>query len=77
MDNQFLEFLNYGVLGVVVLGFLFGWIVPKPTHDREVARGDKAEIERDKLILVMQEKVIPALMDSTRTLEEARKGFEK
>lgn len=36
-------FLSYGVLGLAVVGFLTGWIVAKPTHQREILRADKAE----------------------------------
>lgn len=35
--------LSYGVLGLAVVGFLTGWIVAKPTHQREIQRADKAE----------------------------------
>ena len=39
---DFEPLLNYGVLGIMFIIVVTGFLVPKPTHDREVKRGDDA-----------------------------------
>lgn len=61
-----LTWINFGVLGLVVLGLLTGWIWSKPAtermiqeRDRLIEERDKAWAQRDAAAAVMQEKLIP------------------
>lgn len=42
-DPGIIGWIQYGVLGLVVVGFIMGWIVPGPIHKREIERGDRME----------------------------------
>jgi hypothetical protein len=53
------EVLNYGLAGLVIIGFVSGWIVPKPTHQREVERADEAH-----KLLKMQSELLDRLTRS-------------
>lgn len=61
-----LTWVNFGVLGLVVLGLLTGWIWSKPAaermtqeRDRLIQERDRAQAQRDAAADVMQEKLIP------------------
>lgn len=55
------QLIQYGVLGLMVVGFLIGWIWAKPAVDRLTADKEKAEAQRDELIKAFAEQVIPVL----------------
>lgn len=57
--------LQTSVIGVMLLLMVLGWVWPKPSVDQLKADKEKAEAQRDALLLVMQEKVIPALHDAS------------
>lgn len=70
-----LDWLQYGVLGLVVVSFLFGWLWPRPSVEQlkrtiEQTRADREAVEaqRDLLIKCYEDKVIPALLDVQRTV---------
>lgn len=67
--------LNYGALGVIVVLFVSGLIVPKPTLDRVVTERDKAEGQRDSLLTDVMEKVAPALERAAEAAKQ-REHFE-
>lgn len=57
------EFIQYGVLGLVVVGLLLGWIWAKPAVQRLIEDKEKAENQRDTLIQTYETQVIPLLRD--------------
>lgn len=67
-------YLNFGVLGLVVLSLIAGWLWTKPSVDRLVAEKeralaerDKSEAQRDAMALVLQEKLLPVVGDFITT----------
>lgn len=56
--------LTYGPLGILVAGFMFGQVVPGPTHNRVVA-------ENDRLRGLIDEKVWPTINDATSAMKES------
>lgn len=55
------EWLQYGVLGLVVLSLIIGWLVPGRIYDRAVKRAERLEEENERLRERMEERVIPLL----------------
>lgn len=55
--------LNFGVLGVIVVLALSGFIWFKPSVDREIKKNDKVEAQRDKLLDVHENTTLPVLKD--------------
>ncbi len=56
--------LTYGPLGIMVAGFMFGQLIPGPTHKRVVA-------ENDRLRTLIDEKVWPTINDATGAMRES------
>ena len=54
LSAEITPYLNYGVLGLLVLAIFFGWVWPRPSVDRVVAEKDasiqRLTAERDRLI---------------------------
>jgi hypothetical protein len=54
LADEVTPYLNYGVLGLLVLAIFFGWVWAKPAVDRIIAERDAAVAqliaERDRLI---------------------------
>lgn len=79
--------VNFGVLGLVVLGLLTGYFWPKPSVDkileernRLVAERDKAQTQRDAMAEVLQDKLLPVVGDfitTTRALMPALQQFQQ
>lgn len=71
-------YVNFGVLGLVVLSLLTGWLWTKPSverleqeRDRAIAEREKAEAQRDAMAQVLQERLLPVVGDfisTTRSL---------
>lgn len=55
--------LTYGPLGIMVAGFMFGQIVPGPTHKRVVD-------ENERLRTLIDDKVWPTINDATAAQRE-------
>lgn len=62
--------LQYGVLGVVVIGFITGWIVPGPQAKALAA-------ENTRLSGLIEGKLFPMLELHAATMERAAKALEK
>lgn len=72
------SFVNFGVLGLVVLCLVTGWLWTKPSvdrlekeRDRAIAEREKAEAQRDAMAQVLQERLLPVVGDfitTTRSL---------
>lgn len=56
--------LTYGPLGIMVAGFMFGQIIPGPTHKRVVD-------ENDRLRRLIDEKVWPTINDATSAMKDS------
>lgn len=78
-----LDFLQYGVLGLVIVAILFGWLWAKPSVDQLKADKDNTEVQRDALIdayetqiipvlAEVQQKFIPAVMGMTESVKELK-----
>ena len=67
-------FVNFGVLGLVVLSLLTGWLWTKPSvdrlekeRDRAIAEREKAEAQRDAMAQVLQDRLLPVVGDFINT----------
>ena len=66
--------IQYGALGVIVVLFVLGKIVPSSTlHDRD-ARIASLEADNARMRQAMEEKVIPALTRATDVLVRQRRN---
>lgn len=69
---------NFGVLGILVVALIFGWLWVKPSvdklveeRDRLLGERDRALEQRDAMATVLQDKLLPVVGDfisTTRTL---------
>lgn len=57
------EYIQYGVLGLVVVGFLIGFIWARPAVNQLIKDKEAAEKQRDELIKTYENKVIPLLQE--------------
>jgi hypothetical protein len=64
------QLLQYGVLGLVVVGFLTGQIQPKSRVDREVELTDRATAVNDKLVTALDRQT--AALDAYRRVVETK-----
>lgn len=64
------NFLQYGVLGLVVIGFATGWIVPGPQAKALAA-------ENARLTGLIEEKIFPMLGQYAATMERAAVALER
>lgn len=62
--------LNYGTLGIVVLGFITGWIVPGPTA-KQLAEENK------RLNLLITETLLPLIEKTTSSIERSTQSSSK
>jgi hypothetical protein len=58
------ELFQYGVPGLVIAALLTGLLWAKPAVERLLRDKEKAEQQRDELLRVYEEKMLPALADS-------------
>jgi hypothetical protein len=65
-----LELVNYGVLGLVVLAFVFGKIVPGYIYERRVQESADLRAENERIRTHIDERVMPALVRSTDLLSQ-------
>lgn len=63
------DWVQYGVLGLVLAALVFGKLIPGPTHDREVKRGDRLEDELRARNTYIADHVIPLLARTALVLE--------
>lgn len=55
---------QYGIPGLVIAALLVGLLWAKPSVDRLIKDKEKAEAQRDDLLRIYEEKMLPALTDS-------------
>ena len=63
------SFLQYGVLGLVVVGFLTGWIVPGPTAKQMLGENTRLQ--------TLVEKVIPMTATYASTMEKSTAALDR
>jgi len=63
-------FLQYGPLGLIVIGFLTGWIVPG-YHAKSL------EAENRRLTALFEGKLLPMIETSAITMDKATSALEK
>lgn len=64
-DTDIVSFLlQYGIPGLVIAALLLGFLWAKPAVDRLITDKERAENQRDELLRVYEEKMLPALADS-------------
>jgi hypothetical protein len=75
--DPILDFVQYGVLGLIIIALLLGWLWAKPAvmqiiRDKERAdeRADRAEAQRDELLKQYEEKVLPVIGENTRAARQ-------
>ncbi len=66
-----LNFAQYGVLGLIVLGFIFGKIAPGYLLDRAEVKIAEKDALIEKMRTAMEDKTVPALIRCTEALVEA------
>lgn len=66
--------VNFGVLGIIVLALITGWLWTKPSveklieeRDRVVREREKADAQRDAMAQVLQERLLPVIGDFIST----------
>lgn len=67
-------YVNFGVLGLVVVSLITGWLWTRPSVDRlneekqrAIADKDKAEAQRDAMAQVLQDRLLPVVGDFITT----------
>lgn len=65
--------MQYGVLGLLVVSIILGWLVPGRHHDRVSARADRLEEENDRLREHNEERVVPLLTRALEVLERSQR----
>lgn len=71
------QWAQYGVLGLVVVALLMGWLVPGRYFDREVRRGDRLEAENERLRHQVEDRVIPLLTRAMDVLDRSRRRTDE
>lgn len=66
-----LDFIQYGVLGLVIVSLLLGWLWAKPAVDQLRKDKERAEAQRDALMATTQEN-IRALAQTSQVNEAMR-----
>lgn len=66
--------VNFGVLGLVVLSLITGWLWTKPSvdklqeeKDRAIRERERSDAQRDAMAQVLQEKLLPVIGDFIAT----------
>jgi hypothetical protein len=62
------QFAQYGVLGIIVVGFIAGWIWPRPSVERLIAQNERLQAQVDALFEVYESKVMPTLVEVTEIM---------
>ncbi len=64
-STDFIGYLfQFGIPGLVIAALLVGLLWAKPAVDRLIRDKEKAEAQRDELLRIYEEKMLPALADS-------------
>jgi hypothetical protein len=62
--------VQFGVTGMVIGALLTGWLWAKPAVDRLIKDKEHAEAQRDRLLTVYEERIMPTMGEAVGTLKE-------
>lgn len=68
--------IQYGVLGIVVIGFIFGWIVPGPTAKQLISENTRLNDMIEAKLLPMIERSAAALERSAIVMDKATTAMD-
>jgi hypothetical protein len=71
-NDPFDLFVKYGIAGFVIAALITGLLWAKPAVDGVIKRAERAEAQRDEMLKVWEEKILPALADSTAVNKEMK-----
>jgi hypothetical protein len=71
------QLIQFGVLGIVVLGFIFGYIWAKPAVQRLERDLDRALADLRKLEEINREIIIPAITRSSEIIERMSRRWRE
>jgi hypothetical protein len=75
-DEPIFQLVQFGVLGIVVLGFVFGWIWAKPAVARLERDLDRALADLRSLEELTRTTIIPAVTRSSETIERLARRLQ-
>ena len=76
-DEPIFQLVQFGVLGIVVLGFIFGFIWARPAVQRLERDLDKALADLRELEKLNREVVIPAVTRSSEIIERLSRRWRE
>jgi hypothetical protein len=76
-DEPIFQLVQFGVLGIVVLAFVFGFIWARPAVQRLEKDLDRALADLRTLETLNRDVIIPALTRSSETIERLSRRWEK
>lgn len=65
-------FLQYGLPGLVIAALIMGWLWAKPAVDNIKDRAERAEAQRDELVKIYEDKILPALTENVQINREMK-----
>lgn len=65
-------FLQYGIPGLVIASIVMGLLWAKPAVDNIIKRAERAENQRDELVKIYEERILPALVESVQVNREMK-----
>lgn len=68
--------IQYGVLGMVVLGFITGWIVPGPQAKQLIEENKRLNVLVENKLLPMSEQYAKSMERSSIVIENATNALE-
>jgi hypothetical protein len=68
-------FAQYGAIGVFLIMFVTGLVVPKWIKDYLVDRAERAEAQRDKMLKVYDQEILPTIREVVATHKEMIPAF--
>jgi hypothetical protein len=79
--DQIIQLVNYGVLGIIVIGAVTGFVEFKPSITRLVRENDRQHTQIEGLVSTYEERVIPVLVAANEMLarlaEEERRRRDR
>lgn len=79
--DQIIQLVNYGVLGIIVIGAATGFVEFKPSVTRLVRDNDRQHAQIESLVKTYEERVIPVLVSANEMLarlaEEERRRRDR
>lgn len=73
MDPAAVDWVQYGVLGLVVLSLITGWLVPGWAWRREAERADRLAQENARLREHIEDRVVPLIERALATIPPERR----